>query len=115
MSVSAEPCAALDTGRGYQLVPDGPGRWLLSGEVDVAAGEQFAASLGVALTAAGAGRCVISLDELLFIDLGGLRAMALAAAAAGVRVELRGVPAVFWRYWYLAGFSEIVTGVHPVS
>jgi hypothetical protein len=31
-----------------------------------------------------------------------------------VRVELHGVPAVFWRYWYLAGFSEAVTGVYPV-
>jgi hypothetical protein len=55
------------------------------------------------------------MDELRFIDLSGLRALAAAATAAGVRVELHGVPAVFWRYWYLAGFSEAVTGVYPVS
>jgi hypothetical protein len=114
MSVYDEQRAALGTGQDYQFVSDGPGRWRLSGEVDAAVGDEFAASLATALGAAVAGCCVISLDELRFIDLSGLRAIA-GAAAAGVRVELHGVPAVFWRYWYLAGFSETVAGVHPVS
>jgi anti-anti-sigma regulatory factor len=122
MSVSGEH-RILPTGHPYQFTADGPGRWQLSGEVDVAVSDQFAAALAAALGAAGtdgAGAagpdgCAISLDELRFIDLSGLRALAAAATAAGVRMELHGVPAVFWRYWYLAGFSEAVTGVYPVS
>jgi len=125
MSVSGEYRIIQDTAHPYQFTADGPGRWQLSGEVDVAVSDQFAASLALAVgaaraeaaeaDAAGAGSCAISMDELGFIDLSGLRALAAAATAAGVRVELHGVPAVFWRYWYLAGFSEAVTGVHPVS
>ncbi len=118
MSVSGEYRTIPATGRPYQFAADGPGRWRLSGEVDVAVSEQFAAALAVAVSAAraaGAGGCAIGLDELRFIDLSGMRALAAAATAASVRVELHGVPAVFWRYWYLAGFSEAVTGVYPVS
>ena len=125
MSVTGEqpviPATIPATGHPYEFRADGPGRWRLSGEVDVVVSEQFAASLAAALAAVlgagtgGAAGCAISLDELRFIDLSGLRALAAAATAAGVRVELHGVPAVFWRYWYLAGFSEAVTGVCPVS
>lgn len=115
MSVSDEPRGALVPGQEYLFVPDGPGRWRLSGEVDEAISDQFAASLAAAVVAGGAAGCTISMDELRFIDLSGMRALAAAAAAADVRVELHGVPAVFWRYWYLAGFSEAVTSVYPVS
>jgi len=115
MSVSGEYRTIPDTGCPYEFAADGPGRWRLSGEVDVAVSEQFAASVAAAASAAGPDGCAISLDELRFIDLSGLRAIAAAATGAGVRVELQGVPAVFWRYWYLAGFSEAVTGVYPVS
>jgi anti-anti-sigma factor len=112
MSVTGEPRATLDTGRPYHFTADGPGRWRLSGEVDAAVSDQFAASLAAAAVADG---CAISMDELRFIDISGMRVLAAAATAAGVRIELHGVPAVFWRYWYLAGFSEAVTCVHPVS
>lgn len=120
MSVTGEQPAIPATGRPYQFTADGPGRWRLSGEVDAAVSDQFAASLARAVGAAGAGAAgagayAISMDELRFIDLSGLRALAAAAATAGVRVELHGVPAVFWRYWYLAGLSETVTSVYPVS
>ncbi len=122
MSVSGEYRTIPAAGHQYQFAADGPGRWRLSGEVDVAVSEQFAAALAAALAAAAgaarmadAGGCAMSLDELRFIDLSGMRALAAAATAAGVRVELHGVPAVFWRYWHLAGFSEAVTGVYPVS
>ena len=118
MSVSGEYRILPDAARPYEFAADGPGRWRLSGEVDVAVSEQLAASLAAAVAAAGAGAagsCAISMDELLFIDLSGLRAIAAAATAAGVRVELHGAPAVFWRYWYLAGFSAAVTGVYLVS
>jgi len=122
MSITGEqpviPATIRAAGHLYQFTADGPGRWRLSGEVDVAVSDQFAASLAVAVGGAGAtgaADCAISMDELQFIDLSGLRALAAAATAAGVRVELHGVPAVFWRYWYLAGFSEAVTGVYPVS
>ena len=115
MSVSDEPRGALVAGQEYLFVSSGPGRWRLSGEVDEAVCDQFAASLAVAVGAGGAGGCTISMHELRFIDLSGMRALASAAAAADVRVELHGVPAVFWRYWYLAGFSEAVTSVYPVS
>ena len=127
MSVTGEqpviPATTAASGHPYRFTADGPGRWQLSGEVDVAVSDQFAASLAAAVGAvrAGAGdaggpaRCAIGMDELQFIDLSGLQALAAAATAAGVRVELHGVPAVFWRYWYLAGFSEAVTGVNPVS
>ena len=123
MSVSGEYRILPDAARPYEFAADGPGRWRLSGEVDVAVSEQLAASLAAAVAAAGAGgagagaagSCAISMDELLFIDLSGLRAIAAAATAAGVRVELHGAPAVFWRYWYLAGFSAAVTGVYLVS
>jgi STAS domain len=120
MSVSGEQRIIPDTGDPYEFTADGPGRWRLSGEVDAAVSDQFAASLAMAVgavsagEAAGAGGCAISMDELRFIDLSGMRALAAAAVAADVRVELHGVPAVFWRYWYLAGFSEAVTGVYPV-
>lgn len=121
MSVTGEqpviPATVPGAGHLYQFTADGPGRWRLSGEVDAAVRDQFASSLAVAVGAGGAGTadCAIGLDELQFIDLSGLRALAAAATAAGVRVELHGVPAVFWRYWHLAGFSEAVTGVYPVS
>jgi hypothetical protein len=120
MSVTGEQPALAATGHPYQFTADGPGRWRLSGEVDAAVSDQFAASLARAAGAAGAGPAgpdgwAISMDELRFIDLSGLRALAAAATAAGVRVELRGVPAVCWRYWYLAGFSEAVTSVYPIS
>ena len=115
MSVSGEHRIIPDTGCPYQFTADGPSRWRLSGEVDVAVAGQFAASLAVAAGAAGADGWAISMDELRFIDLSGLRAIAAAATAAGARVELHGVPAVFWRYWYLAGFSAAVTGVHLVN
>ena len=122
MSITGEqpviPATIPAAGHLYQFTADGPGRWRLSGEVDVAVSDQFAASLAVAVGGAGAtgaADCAISMDELQFIDLSGLRALAAAATAAGVRVELHGVPAVFWRYWYLAGFSEAVTSVYPVS
>jgi hypothetical protein len=118
MSVSGEYRIIPDTARPYEFAAVGPGRWRLSGEVDVTVSEQFAASLATAIAAAeagAAGGCAISMDELLFIDLSGLRAIAAAATAVGVRVELHGVPAVFWRYWYLAGFGAAVTCVYPVS
>lgn len=117
MSVSDEPRGALVPGQEYQFVPDGLGRWRLSGEVDEVVSDQFAASLAAAVggVGGGVGGCTISMDELRFIDLSGMRALAAAATTAGVRVELHGVPAVFWRYWYLAGFSEAVTSVYPVS
>ena len=119
MSVTGEqpviPATIPAAGHLYQFTADGPGRWRLSGEVDVAVSDQFATSLARAVGAAGAAGYAISMDELRFIDLSGLRALAAAATTAGVRVELHGVPAVFWRYWYLAGFSEAVTSVYPVS
>ena len=121
MSVSGEQRILPETRHLYQFTADGPGRWRLSGEVDAAVSEQFAASLAMAVGvscaggAAVGGGFAISMDELRFIDLSGMRALASTAATADVRVELHGVPAVFWRYWYLAGFSEAVTGVYPVS
>jgi hypothetical protein len=120
MSVSGEQRVLPDTAHLYQFTADGPGRWRLSGEVDAAVSDEFAASLALAVRACPAGEggaagvCAIRMDELRFIDLSGMRALAAVAVAAGVRVELHGVPAVFWRYWYLAGFSEAVTGVCPV-
>jgi hypothetical protein len=81
--------------------------WRLTGEVDLLAGDVFSDIFKVA---AGDDVCVVDASELGFIDLGGMRAIA-EAAAPGRRIVIEGAPSVLARCWSLAGFDELAPTV----
>ncbi len=87
----------------------GPQRhWRLSGEVDMSMREAFAAACG---TAATLGDCVIDVTGLSFIDISGMRAIALGARAAGDAIRLHGASADLRRFWDICGFKDFAPEV----
>lgn len=95
----------------FKLVAGDRGRWLLSGAVDVGT----APHLTAALRATVDHPWVLDAADLEFIDVAGMRTIALAAQAARMPLELRGARPSLRRHWQLAGFDALAPGVHFTS
>jgi len=96
----------------FRLTASGSRMWRLSGEVDFAVAESFAA----AVTAAGADSpCIVDASGLEFIDVAGMREIARARRKGRGNLVLRGAPARVRRAWELAGFHEEAPGVEFVG
>jgi hypothetical protein len=82
------PVSVGDGGRApFQLVAGDGGCWALSGEVDVACSHLLAA----ALTATADERWMVDVSGLAFIDVSGMRALAMVARDAGRTMHVRGL------------------------
>lgn len=92
-----------DPGPQFGFHADGASGWRLSGEIDVAVIETFAAAFAAA---ASLGDCLVDVSGLEFVDVAGLRAMAQAARRAHADVLLRGAPAALDRLWQLLGPAD---------
>lgn len=88
----------------FRLVCAGGGEWALSGEVDSSAASLFGAALDAAMREDEA---VLDLSGLLFIDVAGMRTLAVALAHGGSWFSVRGVSASLRRYWTLGRFDHI--------
>jgi anti-anti-sigma factor len=92
----------------FRLVAASDGTWRLAGEIDLSVAQSFAAALRAA---AKGHRCVIDLEELEFIDVGGLRMLAEAAHIKRGGMTLKGVPPHIRLYWELGGFGDLAPQV----
>lgn len=91
----------------FRLAAADDGSWLLSGEVDA----ESEAVLCRLLVATSSDHWFVDVSRLDFTDVGGMRAIATAAGAAGRSLALRGASGAFRRYWRLAGFADLVRSV----
>lgn len=96
----------------FRFLSAGRGQWRAAGEIDIAVSSQFASAFTAAMRY---GDCVVDLRQLGFIDLSGVRAIAVGASASGARVELQGAPSVLRRYWQVCGFGSAVPAVRFVT
>lgn len=86
----------------FRLVAGEHRSWALTGEIDLAAVDEFAA----AIKAAAADGGEIDVGGLRFMDCAGMRAMAQAMASQG-SIHLRSIPGFLSRSWKLAGFDKV--------
>ncbi|HXR71526.1 STAS domain-containing protein [Actinocrinis sp.] len=95
-SVESEAC---DEVCGFRVWTSGENRWHLAGEADLSADS----ALRAAMLTASVSRCGLVLDcgELSFIDVSGLRVIALAALALGSPVVVNGANEMLRRAWSL--------------
>jgi MEDS: MEthanogen/methylotroph, DcmR Sensory domain/STAS domain len=87
----------------FRFLSAGRGRWRAAGEIDIAVSSLFRAAFTAALKY---GDCVVDLRQLGFIDLSGVRAIAVGASTGAARVELQGAPSMLRRYWQVCGFGS---------
>lgn len=87
----------------FRLVAADGETWRLSGEVDVAVTDAFAAAFDAA---ASRGACVVDVTELDFIDVAGMRVVAEATRERDASISLRGASPQLRRNWQLARFHE---------
>lgn len=92
-----------DDGPQFDLRADGTSGWRLSGEIDVAVIETFAAAF---TAAASLGDCLVDVSGLGFVDVAGLRAMSQAARRSHADIQLRGAPVALHRLWQLLGPAD---------
>jgi len=92
-----------DDGPQFDFRADGTSGWRLSGEIDVAVVDTFAAAFAAA---ASLGDCLVAVSGLEFIDVAGLRAMSQATRGSHADIQLRGAPAALHRLWQLLGPAE---------
>lgn len=104
----------LDAGAGahvepqFRLVAADAETWRLSGEVDLAVLDEFDAAI---TAAASEGACVVDVSTLAFIDVAGLRAVAVAGLGADRTITLVGARPMVRRSWQLAGFATSAPAV----
>lgn len=101
---------AFDPAEMFTLRRETSDIWLLAGEVDFAS----APGLRIALGRIRGRSAVVDVSGLDFIDVAGMRAIALAAAHNGVALELRGASPHLQRLWRVAGFDRSSTGVRLI-
>ena len=94
---------------GFRIWSSGPGRWHVSGQVDLRAAEAFPAMVRSA--AEGSDRLYLDCSELDFIDVAGIRALAQVVYSTGTGMRLRGTDEALRRSWRLLGFDSSVTNV----
>ncbi len=92
----------------FQLVASVEQDWRVSGEIDFSCTAAFHAALATALTSAP---CRIEASDLRFVDVAGLRQLALAARSSEASVTIVGAPRVVRRCWEAAGFDEVAPHV----
>lgn len=88
----------------FQIVAADTGTWRLTGEIDAAVRDVFAAAIDAALSS---GPCRLDVSGLGFIDVAGTRALARAAARSGERVTVVGGCPTLERCWAVAGFASV--------
>jgi anti-anti-sigma factor len=91
----------------FSLEPSADGTLALKGEVDVASADALAA----ALRASARDPWVVDVAGLDFLDVAGMRAIALTSERAGVPLQLVGTPAWLTRLWQVAGFHRAAPAV----
>lgn len=99
---------ASDEVPAFRLVAGEDGTWLLSGELDCADAEPFAAALAAATTSE---RCVINARHLDFIDVSGMRQLARASAAGTLQLRIANASPILRRAWEIAGFAKVAPSV----
>lgn len=87
----------------FKLVAGAGGRWVLSGEIDIACTSVLAAALRATATS----RWVVDVAGLDFIDIAGMRTIALTAAEVGLTLELCGARPQLRRLWSAVGFEAV--------
>jgi anti-anti-sigma regulatory factor len=93
----------------FQFTAAGPQSWQLSGEIDLRVSDIFRAALG---TAASLGECVIDVSGLRFVDVSGMRTLAVASWTAASGIRLHGTSHGLRRLWDLCGFAQAAPLVH---
>ncbi|AXB42285.1 MEDS domain-containing protein [Amycolatopsis albispora] len=90
--------------RGFRMGSTGRGEWRISGEVDRRNADLFELAM---MTAAGmSARMRVTFDDLRFIDVAGMRAVArVGTAFPDLRLTLVDPPASFLRCWDLFGLG----------
>ena len=97
-----------DTPPQFRLVARGPGRWHLSGELDLAVESHFAAAVGAATSQ---GDCEIDVSDLQFIDVRSMSLLAVAAKISTAGLRLLGASEALRHYWQLGQFDELAPTV----
>jgi len=87
----------------FRFTAAGPQSWRLSGEIDLRVSDIFLAALG---TAASLGECVIDVSGLRFVDVSGMRTLAVASWTAASGIRLLGASHGLRRLWDLCGFAQ---------
>jgi anti-anti-sigma factor len=87
----------------FRLTAAGTRGWQLSGEIDIRTSDTFQAAISAA---ASLDDCTIDVTGLRFIDVAGMRALALAARSAPGGIRLNGASPVLRRLWQLTGFAD---------
>lgn len=95
-SVESEACDGV---RGFRVWTSGENRWHLAGEADLSADSALRAAMHTA--SASHYGLVLDCGELSFIDVSGLRVIALAALALGSPVVVNGANEMLRRAWSL--------------
>lgn len=93
----------------FRFTAAGPKSWRLSGEIDLRVSDMFRAALG---TAASLGECVIDVSGLRFVDVSGMRTLAVASRMADSGIRLNGASQGLRRLWDLCGFAQAAPLVH---
>jgi anti-anti-sigma factor len=93
----------------FRFTAAGPRSWRLSGEIDLRVSDIFRAALG---TAASLGECVIDVSGLRFVDVSGMRTLAVASRTAASGIRLHGASHGLRRLWDLCGFAQAAPLVH---
>lgn len=93
----------------FRFTAAGPQSWRLSGEIDLRVSDMFRAALG---TAASLGECVIDVSGLRFVDVSGMRTLAVASRTAASGIRLHGASQGLRRLWDLCGFAQAAPLVH---
>ena len=106
-SLTAEATVTSSAGALVMTRTEDPRRLCLRGEVDAVTADALATALADAL--ADGGSITIDFTEVLFCDLGGLRALVLASqsAAPGQRIDVVGLPEHLHRAARLVGWDEL--------
>ena len=99
--------AAQDAG--FRIWSSAEGRWHLSGQVDVGEAEAFRAAMHTA--AEGCLSLPLDCTRLRFIDVAGMRALALAVYSTGASVQVYGASETLRRCWKLLEWDSTVPGV----
>jgi anti-anti-sigma factor len=87
----------------FRFTATGPQSWQLSGEIDFPVSDMFQAALS---TAASLGECVIDVSGLRFVDVSGMRSLAIASRTAASGIRLHGASRELRRLWDLCGFDR---------
>jgi anti-anti-sigma factor len=93
----------------FRFTAAGPQSWRLSGEIDLRVSDMFRAALS---TAASLGECVIDVSGLRFVDVSGMRTLAVASRTAVSGIRLNGASQGLRRLWDLCGFAQAAPLVH---